>query len=114
VSYVDVAESPAFRQGLDRLLQGAATYTVALLCGEEDPSHCHRRLLVGKALARRGMQVRHLRGDGRVQSEEELTAEEDFRKNKGQMSLFAQEEADAWTSTPSVSPKKVRRNSSKP
>jgi len=113
VLYGRLAESPGFRQGIERLLQGAATYRVALMCGEEDPTHCHRRLLVGRVLGNRGVEVFHIRGDGRVQSEEQVAAEEEFRKTRGQMTLFDMEGPDEWKSTRSVLPKNPRGSSSK-
>ena len=105
VLYGRVAESPQFQQGITRLLGGIAKYRVALMCGEEDPAVCHRRLLIGRVLGQRGVGVVHVRGDGRLQSEEELAAEEHFKKTKGQLSLFDMEEADEWKSTQSVLPK---------
>jgi uncharacterized protein (DUF488 family) len=70
-----VAQTERFQAGLERLLTGAATYRVAIMCSEEDPSRCHRRLLVTRALVGRGVEVRHLRGNGSVISEEELDRE---------------------------------------
>jgi uncharacterized protein (DUF488 family) len=72
VRYDLVMETERFRAGLARLLTGAASYRVAIMCSEEDPARCHRRRLVTRALIGRGVEVRHLRGDGRVVSEEEL------------------------------------------
>jgi len=112
VLYGRVAESPQFQQGIQRLLDGIADYRVALLCGEEDPTECHRRLLIGRVLADRGVSVMHIRGDLRVQSEEDVAAEELFRKTKGQLSLFDMEETDEWKSTQSVLPRKAPTNSS--
>jgi uncharacterized protein (DUF488 family) len=67
-----VMETEQFQSGLERLLTGAATYRVAIMCSEEDPGRCHRRLLVTRALVGRGVEVRHLRGDGTVVTEAEL------------------------------------------
>ena len=61
-----------FGAGLDRLLTGAASYRVAIMCSEEDPARCHRRLLVTRALVERGLEVRHIRGNGQVMAESEL------------------------------------------
>ena len=114
VLYGRLAESPEFQQGIRRLLDGVGTYRVALMCGEEDPTGCHRRLLIGRVLGQRGVEVMHIRGDGRLQSEEEVAAEEEFRKTGGQMTLFDMEETDAWKSTQSVLPKKAPASSSPP
>ena len=74
--YGRLAASPAFRQGIDQVLARAQTQRIALLCSEEDPSRCHRHLLIGRVLRERGVPVSHLRRDGRVETEEELAAQE--------------------------------------
>jgi uncharacterized protein (DUF488 family) len=71
--YRRMAVAPAFLEGLDQLENLARSAgPLVLLCGEEDPASCHRRLLVGRALARRGFELLHLRGDGRIQRELDL------------------------------------------
>jgi len=113
VLYGRLAESPQFQEGIERLLRGVATHRVALMCGEEDPTDCHRRRLIGRVLGQRGVDVLHIRGDGRVQREAQLAAEEKFRKTKGQLTLFDVEEADEWKSTQSVLPRSGPRSSLK-
>ncbi|HEY2281638.1 MAG TPA: DUF488 domain-containing protein [Streptosporangiaceae bacterium] len=71
-----------FRAGLERLLTGAAAYRVAIMCSEEDPARCHRRLLVTRALVQREVEVWHIRGDGQV------VAEADLGRGAGQDALF--------------------------
>jgi uncharacterized protein (DUF488 family) len=109
VLYGKVAESSAFQEGLERLQQGLQRNVAAMLCAEEDPAGCHRRLLVGHVLAARGIAVEHIRGDGRLQTEEELVAAEPA---SDQLSLFDEIEAPPWKSIPSVSPKKRQTSSS--
>jgi uncharacterized protein (DUF488 family) len=104
VLYDKVAESSEFRSGLARLEKGLGQYRVALLCAEEDPAGCHRRLLVGRVLAQRGIAVEHIRGDGRLQAEDEL--------QEAQLGLFDGVEAPVWKSIPSVSLKKRQSASS--
>jgi uncharacterized protein (DUF488 family) len=67
-----MGKTERFAAGLERLLTGAGTYRVAILCSEENPEHCHRRLLVGRVLTDRAITVLHIRGDGSVISEEDL------------------------------------------
>ncbi len=76
VLYSAVAKSFLFNDGLERLIAGAAKYRTALLCSEENPSVCHRRLLVGRVLFESGIGVFHIRGDGRVESEQSLQESE--------------------------------------
>jgi uncharacterized protein (DUF488 family) len=112
VRYDVIAASPAFLEGLDKLVRGARLKRVAVMCSEEDPSHCHRRLLLARVLRERGLQVRHLRADGRVQTEEELAREEELAQTHGQQSLFEQEEPQPWRSIQSVTRKSPRNGSS--
>jgi uncharacterized protein (DUF488 family) len=72
VRYDEVARSRTFQAGIDRVLKGARKYRIALLCSEEDPSKCHRHLLIGRVLRNRGVMVLHIRGDGRIQAEDDL------------------------------------------
>ncbi len=109
VLYWKVAQSPAFQEGIARLESGMRRFAIALLCAEEDPARCHRRLLVGRVLAERGVSVEHIRGDGRLQSEAELSAADGVRAP--QMSLFEEARSPEWKSIPSVSQRR-RQNSS--
>jgi uncharacterized protein (DUF488 family) len=108
VLYDRVAATTVFREGLTRLERGIREYKVALLCAEENPAACHRRLLVSRVLIDHGIQVEHIRGDGRIQTEEEVAAETD--PDRDQLSLFQKVEADPWKSIPSVSRKKHPRH----
>ncbi|HZC63175.1 MAG TPA: DUF488 domain-containing protein [Streptosporangiaceae bacterium] len=76
VLYGRLAESPAFGAGIDRILAGAQTQRIALLCSEEDPARCHRHLLIGRVLGKRGVAVAHIRRDGRIETESDLAARE--------------------------------------
>ena len=90
-----------------------AEFRVALMCGEEDPAHCHRRLLVARVLIERGHQILHIRGDGRVESDAEVAAESGKSLVNEQPALFAELDEDQWRSTASVLPKKAPASSSK-
>lgn len=109
VLYDRVAATPAFQDGLARLENGIHTYSIAILCSEENPAICHRKVLIGKVLTERGFSVEHIRGDGRVQSDAEVSA---FAAPSNiQQELFAEAKAQPWKSIPSVLRKK-RQNSS--
>ena len=110
VLYDRVAATCLFQEGLSRLERGIREYNVAMLCAEEDPAACHRRLLVGRVLIDRGIRVEHIRGDGRIETEEEVAAQTD--PDRDQLSLFGKAEAEPWKSIPSVSRKKRPNNSS--
>jgi uncharacterized protein (DUF488 family) len=109
VLYGRVAASPTFQSGLERLQRGARHYRVAVLCSEENPEHCHRRLLIGRVLATHGFSVQHIRGDGRLQTEADLASAEPAQ---GQNSLFPADQESAWKSTRSVSQRRPQLSSS--
>jgi uncharacterized protein (DUF488 family) len=56
------------------------------MCAEEDPSFCHRDLLVGEGLRREGVKILHIRGTGQIQTDEELWKEKS-RVGTNQLSL---------------------------
>jgi len=70
VQYSRLAQTALFQSGLDRVLQGAAKYRVALMCAEKEPLECHRTLLVAKALAEGGKEVLHIHADGHLETHE--------------------------------------------
>lgn len=104
VLYGRVARSARFRAGLARLRQGAERYRVAIMCSEEDPAACHRRLLVSKVLLGEGWTVDHIRGDGRCETESEPI-------NLTEGSLFDDEES-LWRSSLLVSRRRPQKISS--
>ena len=112
VLYDRVAATPQFQEGLSRLERGIREYNVAVLCAEENPAACHRRLLVGQVLLDHGFQVEHIRGDERVQTEEEVASE--TNPDRDQLSLFQKVEAEPWKSIPSVLRKKRQNNEAPP
>ncbi|HEY8361167.1 MAG TPA: DUF488 domain-containing protein [Ramlibacter sp.] len=79
-SYHRMALTSEFGSGLDRVLTGAGEYRIALMCSERDPLHCHRCLLVGRALKKVGIEVQHILHSGKIenqtQSEERMMHEE--------------------------------------
>lgn len=109
VLYDRLSESPRFKEGVGRLLAGIGHYRVALLCSEENPSECHRRLLVGRVLSGLGVTVKHIRGNGNLQTESEL---ESARHEYGQADLFDDQEVAEWRSTRSVIRERPPRSSS--
>jgi uncharacterized protein (DUF488 family) len=68
VQYRVLAQSPLFRAGLDRVLKGAQTQRLALLCAEKEPLECHRTLLVSRELVALGASVVHIHADGTLET----------------------------------------------
>jgi uncharacterized protein (DUF488 family) len=114
VLYSRVAESPLFLKGIERLEEIGKVSRAAIMCSEEDPTTCHRHLLVGRVLAERRISLLHIRGDGRIQKGEELAS-----VNGGPLYVQGQllpddndQGASEWRSIRSVSRRKQQPNSS--
>ncbi len=115
VLYYRVAEATFFLRGLERVTDEAAMSRVAIMCSEEDPTNCHRRLLIGRVLAGEAIPLLHIRGDGAIQLEEDLL---DDSATGVQLSLWEAPDPDGarkeqeWKSIQPVSQRKARQNSS--
>lgn len=72
VDYKTMQAKEYYRRGIKRILGGLKRYRVCIMCAEEDPTSCHRNLLVAESLRQKGVLVFHIRGDGRIQTDEEL------------------------------------------
>ncbi|CAN5337116.1 hypothetical protein BH09SUM1_BH09SUM1_15960 [soil metagenome] len=114
--YWKMSDTPEFADGIGRLLKGIQNFRVAIMCSEENPSICHRRLLVTKVLHARGVGVTHIRGDGRVETETQiLQAEEAARPQLDFLAGFDEEaEKTAWKSIQSGLREKALGSSSTP
>jgi uncharacterized protein (DUF488 family) len=65
--YEAMAARPEFVAGLERVVDEIARHRVCLLCAERETLDCHRCLLVGRALAERGLRLGHIRADGTIE-----------------------------------------------
>lgn len=92
VRYDLVAATESFNNGLRRLREGMERMRVAIVCSEENPEHCHRRLLVARVLLADSVEILHIRRTG---------ADERERGFVTKTGLFGDEE-QPWTSTASV------------
>lgn len=95
VLYNLLAENFRFRQGLEELCVLSNDKKLAMMCSEESPEHCHRRLLIGQVLLSQNIDIRHIHGSGEVSLDS--TLREHFGDN--QMELF---EGKPWRSTQPV------------
>ena len=94
VVYSQLRKDAAFQSAITRLETGMERFRIALLCGEEDPAHCHRRLLIGRVLVERGHEMTHIRGDGRIEAEETVAAQSGKPLVDSQPALFAELDED--------------------
>lgn len=70
-----IAATDEFKAGISDVVRNLPRWSVgniAMMCSEENPERCHRRGLVAKAMIEAGVAVHHIRGDGSVETEEQL------------------------------------------
>jgi uncharacterized protein (DUF488 family) len=84
--YAAMAGTGLFRAGIERLLEGAKTYRVALMCAERDPIDCHRFHLIARHLAALDIPVSHILANGEV--EPHAQTEHRFTAHQGGKDLF--------------------------
>jgi uncharacterized protein (DUF488 family) len=68
--YELVAKLVAFRNGLDRIREGAREHRIAMMCAEKDPLTCHRGILICRHL-RDEMEIRHLLSHAETETHEQ-------------------------------------------
>jgi uncharacterized protein (DUF488 family) len=99
VFYGRVAALAEFREAVERLKRGAEEYRLAVLCSEEDPAHCHRRLLVSRVLLGEGVGIEHIRGDGTLDSDEDVARKSGKALIEKQPALFGEMDEGGWRSS---------------
>jgi uncharacterized protein (DUF488 family) len=94
VEYDRLAQTPLFKEGLDRVEKGSRRYCIALLCAERDPLTCHRTILVARHLVARGLRSAHILGNGGLESHDDAlnrllrevgVSDRDFFKNRQEL-----------------------------
>ena len=70
VQYDRLAQSAYYRQGIERLIDGAKSHVIAIMCSEKDPLECHRTLLVAQTLVANGPKITHILADGTLETHE--------------------------------------------
>jgi len=73
--YKEMQKKEFFKRGINRLLEAMKTYRICVMCAEENPSSCHRNLLISESLRREDVKILHIRGTGQIQTDEELWKE---------------------------------------
>ncbi len=116
VRYALLTKSLPFQAGIERVLEGAKRYRIALMCAEKDPLQCHRTLLVARALADRGTEVQHIHADGHLEPHADAmdrlldltgTPRQDLFRSPQELleeALLRQEEAVAYVDRTLASP----------
>lgn len=91
INYALVSQRPEFKDGIASVIRNINKgLTIALMCAEKDPLHCHRFRLVSPALMEQGIQVNHILESGDVveHGEMEEQSQENKKKDIEQIILF--------------------------
>ena len=92
--YEKIAALNSFKQGLKRIIKGAQTHRIALMCAEKDPITCHRAILVCQHLVPFNLEIAHIHSNGELEYHEDLENRLMQihnlvdKKENGQLSLF--------------------------
>ena len=100
VKYERLARTELFQSGLDRVERGLQTFTLALMCAEKEPLHCHRSILVSREVEKRGIKVEHILADGSLEEHSETEKRLLQMLHLEEANLFRSREeiiADAYT-----------------
>jgi uncharacterized protein (DUF488 family) len=92
--YERMRRTDEFDDGIRRVRRGLESFSVALMCSEEDPLDCHRGLMITPALKERGLAPLHLRRGGRIETTAQM--EERLQIETGLGGLFAEGLAEAY------------------
>ena len=82
VLYKNLAKAPFFKKGLAEVLKLAPSVKLVLMCSEENPHSCHRFLLIGKELLKKGVRVLNILRNGSLE-------EGKIEKKQEQLKLFS-------------------------
>lgn len=103
VLYYKLARASFFVTGLDTLTMLAEKERTVIMCSEEDPSVCHRHLLIGHVLYEQQIDLQHIRGNGLIEPYSELASkEESAHPERHQEDLFGNARELEWKSIRSV------------
>lgn len=92
VSYARIAATGAFQEAIHALIEKSRARRIALMCAEKEPLDCHRTILVGRALALRGVELRHVLANGSIEPHAELE-QRLLRLERQRVDLLCSEEA---------------------
>lgn len=74
VQYEKLARTDLFQSGLARIIEGASSYQIAMMCAEKDPLDCHRTILVARELEKSEHEIKHILANGRVEKHSDSMA----------------------------------------
>lgn len=92
VQYNLLAKTPLFQSGIKRVIEGAETHKIALMCAEKDPLDCHRTILVSRELVNHSVNITHILQDGSTESHDDAISRLVTKMGMGEADMFRSEE----------------------
>jgi len=66
VDYSLIAKSSHYTEGIDKIIELDNDNNMVLMCSEEDPYNCHRHDLITQSVVKKGLEVVHIRKNGKL------------------------------------------------
>lgn len=91
LDFQKVVRTENFNKGMKSVLIGLERGNrIAFMCTEKDPIDCHRAIMVSRAFAQNGIEVKHILSDGSIETQKELDNRllNKYFPDRGQLSLF--------------------------
>lgn len=67
IKYKKIMEQEWYQKGIFKLIEIAKMHKTVIMCSEENPEKCHRHLLISQSLIDKGVNVKHIRGNGNIE-----------------------------------------------
>lgn len=92
VSFTLLSKAEYFKAGIESLISLSTAVRTAVMCAEKDPLDCHRTWLISALLVQRGLDIRHILGDGTLETHSavERRLMDTYKPDGGQLKLFEQ------------------------
>lgn len=91
LDFEKVSYSDLFIKGIESVDLGLKRgNNIVLMCTEKDPIDCHRAIMVARAFALRGIDVKHILPNGKYQTQQELDERllDKYFPDRAQLSIF--------------------------
>jgi uncharacterized protein (DUF488 family) len=72
VVFDKVKEDKKFKKGINEVIDKINSNNIVLMCSEKEPLDCHRSILISKVFSEKGIDVKHILGDGNIESHKSL------------------------------------------
>ena len=92
VAYDRLKQKTGFTVGIGQVIEASRHHALALLCSEKEPLDCHRFILLSNELSQKGMEVKHILADGKIENQEETIGRLLVRHHLDEADLFRSDE----------------------